>query len=102
MLIRDTNTLEDLDLLLKDDANPIFLYFYAPWCTMCQTYVFKIEQFSNKYPHIKVIKIDVSKAQIISDYYKVLSVPSVIVIKNEEVFHRFSHIQPIRELEKLL
>jgi len=102
MLIRDIQSIQQLTPLLQTEDNPVFLYFYAPWCTMCQTYIFKIEQFSNKYPHIKIVKVNISESSEISDHYKVLSVPSIVVIKHNEVFHRFSHIQPIRELEKIL
>ena len=102
MLIRDILTLDDLNKKIMKDSSHIFLYFYAPWCGTCQAYGFKIEQFSLKYPNTMIIKIDISISQALSNHFKILNVPSVIVLKDGLIFHRFSHIQPIRELEKIL
>jgi thioredoxin 1 len=101
-VIRDIETLDTLERELKQEAHPVFLYFFAPWCSICHAYSFKMEQFSMKYPHIKVIKVDISKAEHISLTYKVLHVPSIVVIKELEIIHRFSTVVPIRELEKIL
>lgn len=102
MLLRDIKNLDALNKTILNEKNLVFLYFYAPWCGTCQAYGFKIEQFSLKYPQTMIIKIDVSIAQDVSDYYKILNVPSIVVLNQGEIFHRFAHIQPIRELEKLL
>jgi thioredoxin 1 len=101
-MIRDIETFEKLELEIKDESNPVFLYFFAPWCSICHAYGFKIEQFSLKYPHIKVIKIDVSKSDAISQSYKVLHVPSIVILKQKEVIQRFSTVVPLKELEKAL
>lgn len=102
MLIRDIKTLEALNQTISDESNLVFVYFYAPWCGTCQAYGFKIEQFSLKYPKTMIIKVDISVSQEISDYYKILNVPSIIVLNAGEIYHRFTHVQPIRELEKLI
>ena len=101
-MIFDIETIDTLNLELKHESNPVFLYFFAPWCSICHAYGFKIEQFSLKYPHIKVIKIDVSKAEQISLTYKVLHVPSIVVMKDFDIMHRFSTVVPLRELEKMI
>jgi thioredoxin 1 len=101
-MIRDIETFEKLELEIEHESNPVFLYFFAPWCSICHAYGFKIEQFSNKFPHIKVIKINVSISDVLSQTYKVLHVPSIVVLKDNEVIQRFSTVVPVRELEKII
>lgn len=101
-MIGDIKNLSSLQLEIKDETQPVFLYFFAPWCSICHAYGFKIEQFSLKYPHIKVIKIDISTSHDVSLVYKVLHVPSIVILKNSNPVQRFSTVVPMKELEKWL
>ncbi|NTV79793.1 MAG: thioredoxin, partial [Clostridiales bacterium] len=57
--------------------------FWAPWCGPCQALGPVIEEISNEYEgKAKVGKVNVDEEREVAERYMVMSIPTVLVIKN--------------------
>lgn len=63
--------------------------FGAEWCSPCKALEPIIEQIATEvaYP---VFKVDVDECGVISKEFKIMSVPTLIVFKNGQIYKRFS------------
>lgn len=66
----------------------VLIDFYADWCGPCKAYSPIVEAVANENEDIKVVKIDVDKAQDIAYKYQVMSIPTTVVIKNGQEVNR--------------
>ncbi|MDF2801100.1 MAG: hypothetical protein K0S61_1003 [Anaerocolumna sp.] len=71
--------------VLKSDI-PVLIDFYADWCGPCKMMAPVIEELSSEYANtVKVGKLNVDEAPETSRKYKVMSIPTLLVVKNGEV-----------------
>jgi thioredoxin 1 len=66
------------------------LYFSAPWCQPCKTFSPVMQQIATRLP---VQKIDVDATPHLAKAFNVVSVPTVLIIKNELEAKRFTGVQ---------
>ena len=67
-------------------ANPLtILYFYATWCVPCKSLEDPMKEYSELYPEIMILKIDVGTCPNIAKEYNVKSVPAFLFIKQGEI-----------------
>lgn len=69
--------------------------FWAPWCSPCQALGPVIEEISNEYEgKAKVGKVNVDEEREVAQKYMVMSIPTVMVIKNGEVVNTLVGLRP--------
>jgi len=69
--------------------------FWAPWCGPCQALGPVIEEISNEYEgKAKVGKVNVDEEREVAEKYMVMSIPTVLVIKNGEVVNTLVGLRP--------
>jgi len=56
--------------------------FFADWCGPCQTLGPIFEEVSEEYSEVKFIKVDTQKAQNTAAEAGVMSIPTIVFIKN--------------------
>lgn len=79
------NETEFYDLL--KEGKPI-VDFYADWCGPCKMFSPIVESVAEENEDIKVVKIDVDNAQDLAIKYQVMSIPTIVVIKNGQEVNR--------------
>ena len=99
----DTNFDQEV---LKSDI-PVLVDFYADWCGPCKMMSPVVDQISNEYAgRLKVGKINVDESPNTSSQYRVMSIPTILFIKNGQVVDQVIGAVPKRQLvdkiEKLL
>ena len=73
--------------VLKSDKT-VLIDFYADWCAPCKMLSPIIEQVAEENNDIKVVKINVDDLQDIAIKYEVMSIPTLVVIKNVQEVNR--------------
>ena len=66
----------------------VLIDFYADCCGPCKMFSPIIESVAEENEDIKVVKIDVDNAQDLAIKYQVMSIPTIVVIKNGQEVNR--------------
>ena len=66
----------------------VLIDFYADWCGPCKAYSPIVEAVASENEDIKVVKINVDKAQDLAIQYQVMSIPTTVVIKEGKEVNR--------------
>ena len=67
---------------------PVLIDFYADWCGPCKMLSPIIDEIAEENSEIKVVKVNVDDAQDLAMKYQVMSIPTLVVIKNGEEVNR--------------
>jgi len=65
-----------------NSQKPVLIDFYADWCGPCKMLSPIVEQFASENEDIKVVKINVDDEQDLAIEYGIMSIPTLVVIKN--------------------
>lgn len=87
--------------VLESDK-PVLLDFWAPWCGPCSRIAPIIEEIAGERDDIKVGKVNVSEARALADQFGIMSVPTLLVIKNGTVVQRATGSMPKHAILALL
>ena len=88
------------DLIHGD--KPVLVDFYADWCGPCKQQAPILKQLTERVgDKIRVVKIDVDKAQAAANQYQIRSIPTMILFKDGKIVWRQSGVQPLHTLEGL-
>ena len=68
---------------LKNEV--VLLDFYADWCGPCKMLSPILEELSEEFPSLKILKINVDEQPEAAQEFNVMSIPSLIFVKDEEV-----------------
>lgn len=61
---------------------PVLIDFYADWCGPCKMLSPIVEEVAKENSNIKVVKVDVDESQKTAIKYQIMSIPTLVVIKN--------------------
>jgi thioredoxin 1 len=85
----DVKMKEELNQILNDNEN-VFVKFSTSWCGPCKMLAQTLKQIENECPNVKFVEIDVDEAQYdFASDYQVMSVPKVMMFKNNKCVDTF-------------
>ena len=67
---------------------PVLLDFWAPWCGPCRMVVPIIDEIAGECSDIKVGKVNVDEQQELAGQFGVMSIPTLVVIKDGQVVNK--------------
>lgn len=77
--------------------------FWAPWCGPCKMIAPVLEELDGDMgDKVKIVKLDVDENQETASKYGVMSIPTLLVMKNGEVVDQVVGFKPKEELENTL
>lgn len=86
--------------VLKSDV-PVLVDFYADWCGPCKMMTPIIDELYEDFDgKIKVGKVNTDENTDITAQYEVMSIPTLVLIKNGEEVDRIIGVRPKSELEE--
>ena len=86
------------DEVLKADK-PVIIDFYADWCGPCRMMSPIIDEIAEeKQDCIKVGKVNVDENQDLAMEYGVMSIPTIVIIKNGKVEKNFVGVREKSEI----
>ena len=83
-------------------SKPVLVDFFATWCGPCQSLGPVLEELAEERSDIKVCKIDIDGEKELTRKYRVMSVPTLMVMKDGEIVKRATGYMDKGELEELL
>ncbi|MEL3974268.1 thioredoxin [Rossellomorea oryzaecorticis] len=77
--------------------------FWAPWCGPCKMIAPVLEELDSEMgDKVKIVKVDVDENQETAGKYGVMSIPTLVVLKDGEVVDKVIGFQPKEALAELL
>ena len=91
----------DTDVLGSDI--PVVVDFFATWCGPCRMMAPAIAELAGEYAgKVKIGKLDVDENSDIAVRYGVMSVPTIILFKDGEIFSKSGGLQDKEVLENAI
>ena len=81
---------------------PVLLDFWAPWCGPCRMVSPILDEIAAERPDIKVCKINVDEEFELAGQYKVVSIPTLMVMNNGVVEDRALGARPKGQILAML
>lgn len=81
---------------------PVLLDFYADWCGPCHMISPIIEELAGNRNDIKVGKINVDKQPELATQFNVMSIPTLVVIKNGKITNQSVGYKSKEQIEAIL
>ena len=97
-----TITKENFDELVMHSDKKVLLDFWAVWCGPCQMLGPIVEEIHEERPDILVGKVDVDTEGDLAKKYRIMSIPTVLVLEKGEVVQRSVGFKPKAEILALL
>lgn len=80
----------------------VLVDFWASWCGPCKMLAPIIEELSNEISEAKFTKVDVDNNPVVSQKFKIASIPTVMVFKDGNLVDTMVGFRPKQEVESMI
>lgn len=95
-------TSENFEAEVLNSDKTVLLDFWASWCGPCKMVSPIIDQIAEENPEIKVGKVNVDEEQALAAEFKVMSIPSIFVVKDGKIVNQAVGAMPKSKILELL
>jgi thioredoxin 1 len=80
----------------------VLLDFWASWCGPCKSLSYIIDEIAKEHSEIKVCKVNIDEEQELSKQFNIMSVPTLLVIKDGKVVNQSVGLKPKNQILEML
>ena len=95
-------TLENFDQEVLRSDKTVLLDFWATWCGPCRMVAPILEEIAAERPDIKVCKVNVDEQPELASRYRIMSIPTLMVVKNGQVVNQAVGSRPKSQILSML
>ena len=93
---------ENFNEEVLNSDKPVMIDFWASWCGPCRMIAPIVEEIAEERQDIKVGKINVDEEPELASKFGVMSIPTIVIMKDGEVVNQAVGVRPKAQLLQLL
>ena len=101
MAVQNINK-NNFDTEVMGSDKPVLLDFWASWCGPCRMVSPFVEEIAAEHPEIKVCKVNIDDEPDLAARFQVMSIPTLMVVKEGKVVNQSVGAIPKDRILKLL
>ena len=94
-------TKENFNTVLNTDKK-ILIDFFATWCGPCRMVSPIVDEIADEHPEFVVAKVDVDQNPDLAGEFGVMSIPTLVVIKDSKVINQSAGARPKAQILAML
>lgn len=87
---------------VKNSGKTVLLDLYADWCGPCRMMSPVVDEIAEENAQYVVGKINVDQEAELAQQFRVMTIPTLVVIKDGQITHQSAGIKPKQEILSLL
>ena len=86
-----------------EENGTVVIDFFAPWCSPCRMFSPVVDKIAEEYKgSVKVGKVNIDEDPELAQEFGVMSIPTLIVMRDGKVLNRSVGLKSQKEIEKMI
>lgn len=95
-------TKENFDKAINVSDKIVVIDFFATWCGPCKMLAPVVEQAAEELTDVAFYKVDIDEEMELAQRYQIMSVPTLLFLKNGQVVNKSVGAVPIEQLKDII